>query len=156
MADRDEVLWQRWTNRPIHQRILGFQEWVEQEAVRAPSILHIPAGVDPRPRHKNGTMNRLETKYAQHLEMRKRAGEIEAYAFEAVKLRLAVSTFLTIDFVVVMPSGAVELHEVKGYWEDDARVKIKVAAQMFPWWRILAVQWDKPAKDWKFEVIHAR
>lgn len=33
-----------------------------------------------------------------------------------------------------------ELHEVKGHWEDDARVKIKVAAEQHPWFRFLAVR----------------
>lgn len=28
--------------------------------------------------------------------------------------------------------GVLELHEVKGFWSDDARVKIKVAADRFP------------------------
>ncbi len=28
--------------------------------------------------------------------------------------------------------GTMEMHEVKGFWQDDARVKIKVAADMYP------------------------
>jgi len=32
----------------------------------------------------------------------------------------------------VLADGIVEFHEVKGHWEDDALVKIKVAAQTFP------------------------
>ncbi len=138
----------------MHERILGFEEWRSQRA-GAPEPIHAPvAAAEVRQRHSAGEMNRLETRYAEHLEMRKRAGEIRAWEFEAVKLRLAKSTFLSIDFLVVVASGAVELHEVKGHWEDDARVKVKVAARSFPWWTIYGVQWDKAAKDWKFEVIH--
>ena len=37
-----------------------------------------------------------------------------------------------------------EMHEVKGFWQDDARVKIKVAAQMYPF-RFLAAKL-KPKK----------
>jgi len=25
-----------------------------------------------------------------------------------------------------------EMHEVKGFWQDDARVKVKVAASLYP------------------------
>lgn len=28
--------------------------------------------------------------------------------------------------------GVMEMHEVKGFWTDDARVKIKVAADQYP------------------------
>ena len=41
-----------------------------------------------------------------------------------------------------------EMHEVKGFWRDDARVKIKVAADIYPF-RFLAI---KKAKDgWEKE-----
>ncbi len=82
--------------------------------------------------HKPGEMNRAEEKYAMELELRKRAGDIIWWGFEAVKLRLADKTFYTPDFCVMREGFVVEFHEVKGHWEDDARVKIKVAAEMFP------------------------
>ena len=28
--------------------------------------------------------------------------------------------------------GVIECHEVKGFWTDDARVKIKIAAELYP------------------------
>ena len=82
---------------------------------------------------KPGDMNRLETDYAWRLEMLKRAGEIADYAFEPVKLRLADRTFYTPDFMVIMPDGVIEFHETKGFWQDDARVKIKGAAELHPY-----------------------
>lgn len=82
--------------------------------------------------HKPGKMNPLEADYAAYLEMLKRAGEISDYAFECVKLRLADKTFYTPDFAVIMPDGGLQMHETKGFWQDDARVKIKVAAQQHP------------------------
>lgn len=89
-----------------------------------------------RPR---GEMNGTERRYAEHLELRKVAGEVEWYAFEAVKLRLAKLTYYTPDFLVMLADGTLEAHEVKGHWEDDARVKIKVAAETFPF-RFVAVK----------------
>ena len=93
-------------------------------------------------------MNGTERAYAAHLEMQKQAGLIYSYAFEAIRLRLAKSTFYNPDFVVYKRDGTVEFHEVKGYWRDDARVKIKVAAELFPF-RFLAVV--KRANGWDFE-----
>jgi len=78
-------------------------------------------------------MNRLETQYAQHLALRRAAGEIEWFAYEAIKLRLAEKTFLTVDFFLMLGSGELEAHEVKGtHLEDDAAVKLKVAASIYP------------------------
>lgn len=85
-----------------------------------------------RAAHKTGEMNQYERAYAAVLEQRKLAGEITAYAFERYKLRLSTNCFYTPDFMVVRADGVLEFHEVKGFWEEDARVKIKVAADMFP------------------------
>jgi len=87
-----------------------------------------------------GEMNKTEKAYAAHLEVRRRAGEVEWYAFDAVKLRLAANTFYTPDFFVMLADGSLEIHEVKGYWEDDARVKIKVAASLHPFKFIAVTQ----------------
>jgi hypothetical protein len=32
----------------------------------------------------------------------------------------------------MLSNGVLEAHEVKGFWTDDARVKIKVAADKYP------------------------
>lgn len=85
-----------------------------------------------RGRHRPGHMNKLETSYAFTLEERKTRGDILWWAFEAVKLRLADKTFYTPDFFVMNSQFELECHETKGFWEDDARVKIKVAAEKFP------------------------
>jgi hypothetical protein len=84
-------------------------------------------------------MNRTEAAYAQRLELQRQAGEVVWFKFEAVKLRLADATFYTPDFAVMLADGVMEMHEVKGFWEDDARVKIKVAAAMYPF-RFIAIQ----------------
>ena len=83
-------------------------------------------------RLKAGQMNKTEQMYASHLEALKAAGEVIWYKFEGMKFRLADNTFFTPDYVVMRSNGALEAHEVKGFWQDDARVKIKVAADMYP------------------------
>lgn len=84
-------------------------------------------------------MNGLEKRYAAEiLEPKRLAGEILWYEFDAVKLRLAAATFYTPDFFVMKADYSLEVHEVKGtskgkpFVEDDAAVKIKVAADKFP------------------------
>lgn len=99
-------------------------------------------------RMKAGKLNQTESAYGQHLELRRRAGEVAWYAFEGVKLRLADKTFYTPDFAVMLTNGQMEMHEVKGFWEDDARVKIKVAASLYPF-QFIGVRKDKGA--WIFE-----
>jgi hypothetical protein len=84
-----------------------------------------------------GQMNKTEAAYDAHL-WTLRGVEVLWHKFEAVKLRLADSTFYTCDFTVLPKSGVLEMHEVKGFWQDDARVKIKVAASIYPF-RFVAV-----------------
>ena len=108
-------------------------------------MTHLHRSVLALGRLKAGAMNKTEAAYAQHLEAKKAAGEVAWYKFEAVKLRLADNTFYTPDFAVMLPNGELEMHEVKGFWADDARVKIKVAADMHPF-RFIAVR-VKPKKD---------
>lgn len=103
-------------------------------------------------RLKDGQMNNTEKAYSDHLEWRKHIGEVAWFKFEGVKLRLADKTFYSCDFFVMLSNGQLEAHEVKGFWTDDARVKIKVAADMYPF-AFIAVQAVKKAEGggWKFE-----
>lgn len=87
-------------------------------------------------RLKTGAMNRTEAAYAAHLEARE---DVIWFKFEGAKLRLADNTFLSPDFMVLKRDGHLEMHEVKGFWQDDARVKIKVAADIYPF-QFIAVQ----------------
>ncbi len=94
-------------------------------------------------------MNQTEAAYEHYLKLRMMAGEIKSYEFEAMKLRLADKTFYTPDFVVVTQDDLIELHEVKGYWEDDARVKIKVAAKQHWMFKFVAIK--KAGSGWQVE-----
>lgn len=91
-----------------------------------------------------GQMNAVETAYAKVLQARKDAGQITDYRYEPMALVLADNTRYKPDFLVIDGNGYVEFHEVKGRigngpggWMDDARVKIKVAARLFPWFRFV-------------------
>lgn len=83
-------------------------------------------------RLKTGQMNKTEAAYASYLSELQAVGGILWHRFEGMTFRLADNTRYTPDFVVMRRDGQLEAHEVKGYWQDDARVKIKVAAELFP------------------------
>lgn len=98
--------------------------------------------------HKPGEMNKTEARYSAYLDLQKRAGLILWYAFEAIKIKLAPNTFFTPDFAVVDQDLFFQIHEVKGttkrtlstgerveraFTRDDALVKLKNAARLFPW-----------------------
>jgi len=96
--------------------------------------------------HSLTKMNNLEKSYAAFLDVLYKSGEITYYEFEPIKLRLADKTFYTPDFLVISNDGLIELHETKGFWRDDARVKIKVAAEQHFYIKFIAIQLNN--KNW--------
>lgn len=104
-------------------------------------------------RLKTGQMNKTEEAYSRLLDTLVACQDVLWWKFEGVKLRLADNTFYSPDFAVLRASGHLELHEVKGgFWTDDARVKIKVAADLYPM-QFIAVQALPKSKGggWKVE-----
>lgn len=105
-------------------------------------------------RLKTGERNKTEAQYETMLEDMRVAGDVLWYRFEGVKLRLADNTFYTPDFAVMLATGVMEMHEVKGFWQDDARVKIKVAAELYPFRFIAAIPRKKrDGGGWQIEVF---
>lgn len=101
---------------------------------------------------KASKLNGTEQRFADELEAMRCGKLIKSWMFEPIKLILADRTTYTPDFMVE-PIGAepIRFYEVKGFWRDDARVKIKVAARLFPMFRFTAVQWKKG--QWAYEDI---
>lgn len=104
-----------------------------------------PKGLLALGRMKPGAQNKTELAYEESLRQMVLSGEVAWFKFEGIKLRLADSTFYTPDYAVMLSDGRIEMHEVKGFWRDDARAKIKIAAAMFPF-RFVAVT-AKSKKD---------
>ena len=105
-------------------------------------------------RLKTGAMNKTEQAYDAYLAGLKHAGEILWHKFEGLKFKLADNTFYTPDFSVLAKDGVMEIHEVKGFWTDDGRAKIKIAADLYPF-RFMAIK-AKSKKDgggWAVEVF---
>lgn len=121
-----------------------------------------PAVVTVAPKLPKPRMNKWETEYSYELEARKQAGEILWWAFEPMKLRLADKTTYTPDFALLITHnlcgvtwGVLQFHEVKGFWRDDARVKIKLAAEMFPF-LFVALSRRKGGSGWEREEFRVR
>jgi hypothetical protein len=99
-------------------------------------------------------MNKGEAAYAEHLRIRVASGEVVSFAFEAVRLKLADRCTILPDFFVRMKDGSIEFHEVKGrkgetfYCKEDAMIKLKVAARLYPFWTFRIV-WPAPGAGWR-------
>jgi len=140
------------------KRIWSEQELAAYETKRKGKTSPAPVASKPsrhgRARHTPGRMNKLEEDYAWHLDLQKLAGDIVDWKFESLKFRLADRTWYTPDFFVSIPfteytiDPADEIHEVKGHWEDDARVKFKVVAEQFPMFKFRAFKIDNVNGEW--------
>lgn len=110
-------------------------------------------GLHPRSRTDRG-MNKMEAEHGANLEIERQKGMVLWYMWAPLapfKLRLAKATFYTVDYIVQLADRTMCADEVKGHWEDDARVKIKCAAEMFPWLQFRA--WTKERGMWKAEYF---
>ena len=95
--------------------------------------------------------NKTEEAFWQMQLLRKRADEILECHWEPFNLRLADKTYYKPDCLVIENDGTMTLYEVKGFFRDDARVKVKVAARLFPYFRIIVATW--PKKQWRYELV---
>lgn len=96
---------------------------------------------------KRGTMNRTESAYATKLEQ---DPTVLWWKYEGLKFRLADNTFYTPDFAVMRTDLSLEAHEVKGFWQEAARTRIKIAADLYPL-KFLAIKLVK--REWVVEVF---
>lgn len=96
-------------------------------------------------------MNKTEKEYLGYLEGKIIESSLLWCEFEGVKLRLADNTFFTPDFFVMTAEGELQAHEVKGYMMDDANVKIKCAAEKYPF-RFFVVRKAKN-KTWDIKEV---
>lgn len=91
---------------------------------------------------RNQYKNKLERRYADYLYTLQLSEEIISYKYEPFGLKLAKGTYYHPDFLVIY-SSHFEIHETKGFLRDDANVKIKLAARLFPWFLFKMIFWRK-------------
>ena len=106
-------------------------------------------------RMKTGQLNKTEERFAQWLELERHAGKVQWWRFEGIKLMLAKNTSITVDFGVLPDTGILTMIDVKGskaMVTDDARAKMKIAAELYPFVFKLAYPRAK-GEGWEIEEI---
>lgn len=106
-------------------------------------------------RMKTGQMNKTEERFAQMLELERYAGRVKWWKFEGIKLMLAKNTSITVDFAMLPDTDILTMIDVKGskaMVTDDARVKMKLAAELYPFVFKLAYPMAK-GEGWDIEEI---
>lgn len=101
-----------------------------------------------KPTFKPPSMNKLELKYSTMLQQLKLVGDIEDWRFGELRFMLGEGAWYKPDFLIVT-KHRFEIHETKGFWREAARVRIRAAAHMFPWFRFKAVQFKNNV--WEYE-----
>jgi hypothetical protein len=127
----------------IQHQIKNKEQLSKQKKVNYKAIGQMPTG----------EMNKTEQCFEREvLHRMKAAHEVIDWKFEAFKIRLAKKTYYTTDFMVLMADRTIRMYEVKGRWEDDARVKFKAAAEKLPWFTWIAAK--REAGTWIFEQLN--
>jgi hypothetical protein len=92
-------------------------------------------------------LNKTEKAYLAYL----RGLNPQWLGIQNLTLKLGDDTRYTPDFVAIDSTGVFHAREVKGFFRDDAKVKIKVAARQFPWIRFTLA--FKNGSGWKHEEV---
>lgn len=109
---------------------------------KAPAVASVPTvaelhksvrGPDPL----TGITYRSKLERDFHLKIRDQYLYCE---YEPIRLKIARGAHYTPDFITEDHNGKLIAWEVKGFWREAARVRIKVAARLFPWLHFIAVR----------------
>lgn len=109
------------------------------------------SGMEIRDTTDQAGLNKTEREYWEHLKQRLALDhQITWIGVQCITLKLAFDTRYTADFWT-FEGGQIVAREVKGFWRDDAKVKIKVAARLFPWIKFVVVK--KLQYSWSEEEV---
>lgn len=96
-------------------------------------------------------LNKTERSFLVHL---REAHPGNWIGVQCITLKLADDCRYTCDIWERTIGGLLYAYEVKGFFRDDAKVKIKVAARMFPWIRFVVVKRGPNALvPWLMETV---
>lgn len=142
---------EEWSTEEYHQYLAGRGERgkAQQKTAALPNVSENQMVVLAKltPSTDEQKLNKTERAYLDYL----RALKPLWLGIQCLTIKLGDDTRYTPDFIVIDHQGVIHAREVKGFWRDDARVKIKVAARMYPWLRFTAAQ--KTKEGWKHEEI---
>jgi len=112
-------------------------------------MIHHKRHSAPRKPSPDGYKSNAERHYAHVLELQRRANELQAWKHEAVTLVVIqpdakTKRRYTPDFYVLENDGSVTFIEVKGgFIREDAQLKFERAAEAYPAFRFVMVQYVK-------------
>jgi hypothetical protein len=144
----------------IDERIIRVAEQHAAQAERSEAVRERLEVEPPKPKRAKAAdgMNKTERAFAEMLDQSLRYEQISGWRREPVKFRLAGRTWYTPDFVVCpawSPNTPRYIFEVKGFMRDDASVKLKVAAELYPCFRWFLVR-REGRNGWDVREITSR
>lgn len=92
-------------------------------------------------------LNKTERAYHEYLKRL----NLKWLGVQNLTVKLANDCRLTPDFGTLDENGILTLIDVKGFQREDALIKMKVAARMFPWIRFVIVK--KDGHNWNHEEV---
>lgn len=111
------------------------------------SLSVIPDYIDPMtvaPSTDEAKLNKTERDYLAYL--RGEGNPLAWIGIQNITFKLAHDTRFTPDFTVI-EQGNMRCIDVKGFQREDALIKIKVAARLFPFAKFIIVKRDKGGWD---------
>jgi len=90
-----------------------------------------------------------EERFAEHLALQLAANEIKGWLYEPLRFNLGGGAWYKPDFRATELDGTWTFFEVKGFWREAARLRIKIAAAAHPDVRFVGVRLIKGV--WEFE-----
>ena len=130
----------RWTEDEYN----AYQKRHHAELARQQNAKAAPPEPEPamtvQPTTDEARLNKTERAYLARL---RGLGCYPWVGVQCITLKLGDDCRYTPDFWVLDPDGNLGAREVKGFFRDDAKVKIKVAARLYPWIKFVVVKKDK-------------
>lgn len=102
-----------------------------------------------RLRQNASGLNKLEQSFKEYLGVN--LGPLVPILDQCITLKIANGCRYTPDFIARGQMGRLGAYEVKGFMRDDAAVKLKVAASLYPWIKFHLVSRKKGA--WLIQEI---
>lgn len=118
-----------WADRKVASLV------VDHPLNATPVVSQKPAEVSDKPRFRS----KLEARFAQLLDLRQHAGDIQSWEYEAWTYTFPGRIRLTLDFSVLALDGLTEFYECKGWMRDTARIKLRMFSARHPQIRLYIV-----------------
>ena len=126
---------------PARYREQAVKQMLKKEKVLDKELMTIT------PSTEESKLNKTEKAYLSWL----RGQGYVWIGIQAITLKLGDDTRYTCDFMALDSRGDLHGREVKGFFRDDAKVKIKVAARQFPFIKFYVVK--KDGQGWNHKEV---